>query len=131
LAPEIIHIVPAAALTIYSLKATISMYTIYRYQTSEGRDVFGQWLGGLRDLKAKARIAARIDRLAVGSLGDCKPLTGGVAELRVDYGPGYRVYFARVGKVVLLLLGGGDKCSQQEDIARAVECLIDYKRRLE
>ncbi len=107
------------------------MYTIYRYQTSEGRDVFGQWLGGLRDLKAKARIAARIDRLAVGSLGDCKPLTGGVAELRVDYGPGYRVYFARVGKVVLLLLGGGDKCSQQEDIARAVECLIDYKRRLE
>jgi len=107
------------------------MYTVYRYQTSEGRDVFGQWLSGLRDLKAKARIAARIDRLAAGNFGDCKPLTGGVAELRVDYGPGYRVYFARVGEVVLLLLGGGDKRSQQEAIARAVECLIDYNRRLE
>lgn len=106
------------------------MYTILRYQTPEGRDVFGQWLAGLRDLKARARVAVRIDRLAAGNFGDCKPLANGVAELRVDYGPGYRVYFARVGEVVVLLLGGGDKRSQQEDVARAVDCLRDYKRRL-
>ena len=107
------------------------MYTVLRYQTREGQDVFGQWLAGLRDLKARARIAVRIDRLAAGNLGDCKALAGGVAELRIDYGPGYRVYFARVGGVVLLLLGGGDKRSQQKDIARAVENLLDYKRRLQ
>lgn len=107
------------------------MYTIYRYQTAEGRDIFGQWLSGLRDTKARARITVRIDRLAAGNLGDCKALTGGVSELRIDYGPGYRVYFARVGEVVLLLLGGGDKRSQQEDIVRAMECLMDYKRRLQ
>lgn len=105
------------------------MYTILRYQTVEGRDVFGQWLTGLCDLKARARIATRIDRLAAGNLGDCRQLAHGVAKLRVDYGPGYRVYFARAGEVVLLLLGGGDKRSQQEDIARAVDCLMDYKRR--
>ena len=86
-------------------------------------------MAGLKDIRARARIAARIDRLAAGNFGDCKAIRDGVSELRVDYGPGYRVYFGKVGKTIVLLLCGGDKRTQDADIERAVMYLQDYKRR--
>jgi putative addiction module killer protein len=82
---------------------------------------FAVWLDGLRDAKARVRIAARIRHIEAGTLGDWKAVGGEVGELRVHYGPGYRLYFTRRGKVVIVLLCGGDKSSQQRDIRKAVE----------
>jgi putative addiction module killer protein len=81
--------------------------------------IFRAWLDSLRDPRAQARIAQRIVRLQAGLLGDVKPVGGGIAELRVDYGPGYRVYFAQRGRLLVLLLCGGTKRGQQRDIAKA------------
>ena len=81
--------------------------------------VFGRWLRDLRDIQAKARINARIRRVSLGLIGEVKPVGDGVSELRIDYGPGYRLYFIRQGEAVLLLLVGGDKGSQDRDIRRA------------
>ena len=80
---------------------------------------FRSWLKGLRDRRAQERISQRIARLGVGLLGDAKPVGEGVMELRIDHGPGYRLYFIRRGPIVILLLCGGDKGSQKRDIARA------------
>jgi putative addiction module killer protein len=82
--------------------------------------VFVAWLDGLRDLRARARITDRIDRIEDGNLGDVRPVGSGVSELRIDYGPGYRVYFVRRGKAVVILLCGGDKRTQSADIKRAI-----------
>ena len=81
--------------------------------------IFREWLDGLSDKRAASRIAQRIVRLEVGLVGDARPVGGGVSELRVDYGPGYRVYFVRHGEVMIILLCGGDKRSQRRDIDRA------------
>lgn len=81
---------------------------------------FLAWLDGLRDFRAQARIAARIRQAEAGNLGDWKPVEGGVSEMRIDYGPGYRLYFTRRGRVLVLLLIGGDKSSQKRDIRRAI-----------
>jgi len=81
---------------------------------------FAHWLDGLRDLRARARVQVRIERLAAGLVGDAKPVGEGVSELRIDYGPGYRVYFTRRGEGLLILLAGGDKRTQSRDIARAL-----------
>ena len=82
--------------------------------------IFARWLDGLRDLQGRARIQARIARLEVGNPGDAKPVGEGVSELRIDYGPGYRVYFTRRGREVLVLLAGGDKRTQTADIRTAL-----------
>ena len=82
--------------------------------------VYATWFDGLRDVRARARINLRLRRVSLGNLGDVKQL-GGVAELRIDYGPGYRVYFARRGPALVLLLAGGDKSTQAADITRARE----------
>jgi putative addiction module killer protein len=82
-------------------------------------DSFSAWFEGLRDKQAKARIAARIDRLALGNPGDVAPVGDGVSELRIHYGPGYRLYYSSRGSVVVILLCGGDKSSQQRDIEKA------------
>jgi len=82
---------------------------------------YRRWFEKLRDRNAKARIDARIRRISLGNMGDAKRLGGNISELRIDYGPGYRVYFTQRGARVLLLLCGGDKSSQQSDIARARE----------
>lgn len=105
------------------------MYTVFHYQTSEGRDIVAEWLRDLRDRLAAARIVARLDRVAAGNLGDWKPVRNGVCELRIHHGPGYRVYFVRTGEVFVLLLCGGDKDTQDKDIERAIEYLKDFKRR--
>ena len=86
-------------------------------------------MNALRDRQAKARILARIERLEAGNFGDCEPCREGVSELRVHWGAGYRVYHARVGKAVILLLAGGDKRTQDADISRAAGYLQDFKRR--
>ena len=84
---------------------------------------------GLTDRQARARIEARLARVAVGNLGDVEPVGEGVMELRIDWGPGYRVYFARVGQAIVLLLCGGDKRTQHKDIKRAKAYFEDYEAR--
>ncbi|ARO56585.1 conserved protein of unknown function [Methylorubrum extorquens] len=81
--------------------------------------VFQTWIDDLRDVRAVARIAKRIDRLALGNPGDVKPVGDGVSEMRIDYGPGYRIYFTAQGKQIVILLCGGDKSSQERDIRAA------------
>jgi putative addiction module killer protein len=99
------------------------------YQTRDGSRPFQQWLLGLRDKQVVARIEARLARLAAGNFGDFKPVGEGVVELRIDWGRGYRVYFARLGQLVVLLLCGGDKRTQQKDIDRAKAYFDDFKTR--
>ncbi len=82
---------------------------------------FDVWFSGLRDRRAAARIAARIDRLATGNPGDVKPIGGGLSEMRIDHGPGYRVYYMQRGQIVIILLCGGDKSTQAKDIEQAKE----------
>jgi putative addiction module killer protein len=84
-------------------------------------EVFANWLDGLKDRTAVARIDVRIRRLSLGNFGDVKPVGEGVSELRIDYGPGYRVYFVRRGEAIVILLCGGDKRTQPKDIAKAKE----------
>jgi len=88
-------------------------------------DVFARWFRDLRDRRARARIQVRIDRLQLGLPGDVKPVGEGVSELRVDYGPGYRVYFTRREKQLILLLAGGDKRTQDRDIKKAIQLAQD------
>lgn len=83
-------------------------------------DVFAEWIDGLRDIQGRARILARIERLALGLVGDAKPIGEGVSELRIDCGPGYRVYFINTGKELIILLAGGDKRTQASDIKRSL-----------
>jgi putative addiction module killer protein len=90
---------------------------------------FDEWLRELRDQNAVARVLARIGRIRRGNLGDCRPVGGSVSELRVDYGPGYRVYFGQKGATLLILLCGGDKRTQQRDIRRAHQYWTDYEER--
>ena len=82
-------------------------------------EAYSAWLAGLRDIGARSRILTRMRRLSLGNPGDVKPIGGGLSELRIDYGPGYRVYFIRRGETLIVLLGGGDKSSQGRDIAAA------------
>jgi putative addiction module killer protein len=84
-------------------------------------EVFSSWFNSLRDKRAKARIQARIDRVEVGHFGDVAPVGEGVSELRIFYGPGYRVYFVKQGLAVVILLSGGDKSTQNSDIVQAKE----------
>ena len=83
-------------------------------------EVFVRWLDGLRDVRARARVLVRVERLAVGNPGDVRPVGEGVSELRIDYGPGYRVYFKRQDRTVVVLLAGGDKRTQSDDIETAL-----------
>ena len=86
---------------------------------------FARWFKRLRDERAQDRILARVRRLSFGNPGNCEPVGEGVSELRVDYGPGYRVYFVRRGKVIIVLLAGGDKRTQHHDIATALRLARD------
>lgn len=83
-------------------------------------EVFAKWLRGLRDRLARVRIQARIDRMQDGNAGDVRPVGEGVSEMRIHFGPGYRVYFTRRGAELVILLAGGDKSSQSDDIRKAL-----------
>jgi putative addiction module killer protein len=84
-------------------------------------ETYAEWFASLRDQKARARIDVRIRRLSMGNPGDVKPIGSGVSELRIDYGPGYRVYFSQRGPMLIILLAGGDKGTQDRDIKKALE----------
>ncbi|MBN9070814.1 MAG: type II toxin-antitoxin system RelE/ParE family toxin [Rhizobiales bacterium] len=105
------------------------MLDVRHYLTSGGRDLIADWLRRLRDVQAKAAIIRRLNRLEEGNFGDFKPLRDGVQELRIDVGPGYRVYYARSGRAVVLLLCGGTKRTQDADIQRACDCWHDWQAR--
>jgi putative addiction module killer protein len=83
-------------------------------------EIFAKWLDGLNDIRARARVLARIERLATGNPGDVAPVSEGVSELRIDYGPGYRVYYKQFGEFLVILLAGGDKQTQTKDIRTAL-----------
>lgn len=90
-------------------------------------DTFDRWMKGLKDKRGAARIQLRIDRLANGNPGDAKPVGAGVSELRIDVGPGYRVYYQQRGDVLIVLLCGGDKSTQQKDIEKAHEIAKEWQ----
>lgn len=102
-------------------------YQIELYQRQNGAVPFRDWLGSLRDLQAVARIRARLTRIRAGNFGQARALGGGVSELKVDHGPGYRVYYAMSGKTVVLLLIGGDKSTQKRDIETAKDYWREYQ----
>ena len=104
------------------------MIEIRRYLTEEGSDPVEGWLGAMRDKRAHAALRIRIRRLESGNFGDCKSVGAGVLELRVDTGPGYRLYCARHGEALVILLCGGDKRRQSADIERAKDYWADWKR---
>lgn len=97
------------------------MFEIIQSETFKG------WRTSLKDRQAILRINARLERVAQGNLGDVKSVGSGVSELRIDYGPGYRVYFMKSGSLVIVLLAGGDKSTQTADIKRAIEIANDWK----
>lgn len=90
-------------------------------------DVYAVWIDGLRDVQGRARILVRVARLAMGNPGDVKPVGDGVSELRIDFGPGYRVYFVQQGLEIVILLAGGDKSSQAIDIKTALKLAKNLK----
>jgi len=107
------------------------MIELTHYLTADGHDPFQAWLDATKtkDRHAAMRVLTRLNRLAAGNAGDAKAVGGGVLELRIDYGPGYRVYYARVGRRLVMLLIGGSKRRQQADIEQAKAFLADHRRR--
>lgn len=105
------------------------MYELRHYVSPEGVDLFVQWLDGLRDRHAQIRIAGRLIRLENGNFGDCRAVGDGVWELKIDWGPGYRVYYAIEDKRVVLLCEGGDKRTQTADINRAIKRWREWQQR--
>lgn len=106
-----------------------AMFTVRHYITEDERDLFQEWLKKLRDPMAKVQVIKRVGRIEAGNFGDHKPCREGVWELKIDQGPGYRVYYAMAGVVVVILLCGGDKGTQNADIKRAIEYWKDWQRR--
>ncbi|NJM61364.1 MAG: type II toxin-antitoxin system RelE/ParE family toxin [Oscillatoriales cyanobacterium RU_3_3] len=101
---------------------------IQRYVTPEGKVPFAEWFDSFKDVNTKAKIRTRLNRVGTGNFGDCRLVGEGVCELRIDYGPGFRIYFGQVGTTIVLLLCGGDKSTQDRDIRQAKEYWADYNR---
>jgi len=102
-------------------------YVIQVYQSENGKSPFEDWIYRLRDKTTRARIFQRIDRVRLGNFGDCRSLGSGLYELKIAWGPGYRVYYGFVGNRIVLLLCGGDKSSQKQDIRKANQLWEEYK----
>lgn len=90
-------------------------------------NLYFEWFKCLRDQKAKSLILSRLDRVEAGNLGECKPVGEGVSEMKIHYGPGYRIYFIQRGSELIILLGGGDKSTQAKDIKNAIKLAKDYR----
>jgi putative addiction module killer protein len=103
---------------------------LLEYLTVNGRNPFREWLEGLGDRQIRAKIRVRLNRIRLGNFGDCKSVGAGISELRIPHGPGYRVYFGRRGKTVVILLYGGDKRTQSRDIALAQTYWDEYLGRI-
>ncbi len=99
------------------------------YQDPSGRCPFDDWFESLKELNTRAKILTRLDRLRLGNFGDCKGLGDEIAELRIHYGPGIRIYYSKTGNKIMLLLCGGNKSSQSKDISRAKEYIKEYQSR--
>lgn len=102
---------------------------IQNYLTPDGKSPFEEWYYSLQDMKATAIIQKRLRRVELGNLGDYRSVGEGVCELRIDYSPGYRVYFGQIGTKIVLLLCGGDKSTQEQDIRQAIKYWRDYEKR--
>ena len=107
----------------------LEVWELRYFQTSGGRVPFREWRESLADRRAGSAVRARLERLRYGLFGDCKPVGEGVSEFRIDIGPGYRGYFCRAGRQVILLLCGGEKATQAADIKRAKEYRRDHEKR--
>lgn len=107
----------------------IMQMELREYLTSDGKCPFGYWLRSLKNTETRARIRIRLNRLLLGNFGDCRPVGSGVSEIRIDFGPGYRVYFGRDGDTRTILLCAGTKKTQPKDIEKAITYWQDYKRR--
>jgi putative addiction module killer protein len=99
------------------------------YSTLSGKEPLTEWVNGLKDTSSRSRIRTRFARILSGNLGEYKYLSDGVSELKLDFGPGYRIYYSDLDNIILLLLCGGDKSSQARDIKKATTYLNDYKER--
>jgi len=108
---------------------TVPEKKLLLYCASNGKIPFEEWLFDLRDRKARAVIRARLSRVEQGNAGECKPVGSAVYELKIDFGPGYRVYFGEDGETLIILLLGGDKSAQNRDIQKAIDYWKDYKIR--
>jgi putative addiction module killer protein len=111
------------------VKISIKQRAAAIYESPSGRSPYVKWIKGLRDNKGKAKIFARVDRAKAGNFGDYKDLKDGVFEMREDFGPGYRVYFGIDGDEIIVLLAGGDKGTQDSDIAKAKDYWFEYTTR--
>ena len=107
-----------------------SKIQLLEYITEDGKNPFHKWLRSLRDRAARARIRVRLNRMRLGNFGDCKPVGKGVNEVRVDYGPGYRIYYGKSETSIVILLCGGSKKAQSKDILLAQTYWADFKRRM-
>ncbi len=107
----------------------VSKKQIEIYSFVNGKKPFVSWLESLKDKKIRYKIKERLDRIALGNMGDCKSIKQGVFELRLDFGPGYRVYFGEENQKVVILLCGGDKSTQETDIKKAIKLWQDYLSR--
>ena len=105
----------------------IQLREIETYRTQNGREPFTEWFTTIRDVRTQTRIRRRLDRLEKGNLGDCGSVGSGIFELRLHFGPGYRIYFGEVDRTIVLLLCGGDKSTQTRDIASAKTYWLEYK----
>lgn len=103
--------------------------TINEYTDDEGKSPYADWLASLRDARARAKVILRVDRMELGLFGDVEPIGEGLSELRIHYGPGYRVYYGKEGQHIYLLLCGGDKSTQSKDIKRAKAYWQSHKQR--
>ncbi len=103
------------------------MLEVRHYLNEKGEPLFTHWLENLKDRQARAKIKVRIDRLRLGNFGDCRSVGNGVSELKIDFGPGYRVYFGKDGENLVILLLGGNKKSQAKDIQNAKKYWNQYK----
>jgi len=109
---------------------TEAQVELQEYLTEEGKNPFRSWLIKLKDRAARARIRVRLNRVRLGNFGDCKPVGEGVSEMRITYGPGYRVYFGRSGDTIVILLCGGAKKTQSKDIRLAQQYWADFQSRV-